>query len=123
VSEVQVQLPETHVITRELGRALEVLPGPQDLVARVEFWSWLYYELRQMFQAAAAAEGEASVLLRPMRTGPFGSVGKQYLWEFEVNDAGKPRDPGALNWHGHNLSQSLYAGCILIQNGRVSTHH
>jgi len=48
--------------------------------------------------------------------------GSQYIWEFYVNDLAKPvRD--ACNFHGQNTSQWLYAGAIVLQNGRVSSHH
>lgn len=46
----------------------------------------------------------------------------QYTMNFEVFDRSKPRE-NAYNFHGQNISQWTYAGCILYQDGKVSTHH
>ena len=53
---------------------------------------------------------------------PFRHTGNQFIANFEVNDRGKPVTP-EYNWHLQDTSQWLYAGCILVQEGRVSTHH
>ncbi|MFH1031168.1 MAG: hypothetical protein V1767_01155 [Chloroflexota bacterium] len=60
---------------------------------------------------------EPHIFFNPMR-----KAGTQYVWEFGVNDLAKPR-ADRINWHGQNTSQWLYAGCILLQDGRVSRHH
>jgi len=53
---------------------------------------------------------------------PFKKSGSQYVAEFWVNDLAKPVKR-EYNWHLQNTSQWLYAGCILVQDRRVSTHH
>jgi len=53
---------------------------------------------------------------------PFRSAGSQLIAELWVNDLGKPKKD-QVNWHLQNTSQWLYAGCILIDNNQVSTHH
>ena len=49
-------------------------------------------------------------------------AGTQYIFEFAVGDAEIPRKD-EVNWHGQNTSQWKYAGCIMVQNKIVSTHH
>ena len=49
-------------------------------------------------------------------------INGQYVMQFEVFDASRPRS-NAYNFHGQNTSQWIYAGCILYQDGSVSTHH
>lgn len=65
---------------------------------------------------ASGAEKPSIALL------PFAKSGSQYIADFWVNDLGLPKG-NKYNWHLQNTSQWLYAGCILIQDGRVSTHH
>ncbi len=48
-------------------------------------------------------------------------AGSQWIVEFEVKDRARPVD-NKYNWHGQNTSQWLFAGCICIQNGKVSIH-
>ena len=81
-----------------------------------KFWHAVAYELAEMLDYARYAE-EPEIVLCPGRT-----AGSQYIWEFYVNDLAKPRID-QINWHGQNTSQWKYAGCILLRNGRVSTHH
>ena len=52
----------------------------------------------------------------------FEKQGSQYISEFYVNDL-KIQKQDTFNWHCQNTSQWLYAGCILIDNNEVSTHH
>jgi len=56
---------------------------------------------------------------------PFRKAGSQCIAEFTVNDLQKEHKPDQINWHGQNVSQWLYAGCILYdtQDNRVSRHH
>lgn len=65
----------------------------------------------------ASKAGKPSIALLP-----FTKSGSQYIADFWVNDLGLPKE-NKYNWHIQNTSQWLYAGCILVQNGRVSTHH
>lgn len=53
---------------------------------------------------------------------PFNKSGDHYIAEFWVNDLAKLKRE-EYNWHLQNTSQWLYAGCILVQDGMVSTHH
>lgn len=52
----------------------------------------------------------------------FRKAGSQLIAELWVNDLGKEKKD-EVNWHMQNTSQWLYAGCILIDNNQVSTHH
>jgi hypothetical protein len=53
---------------------------------------------------------------------PFKKNGHQLMAEFWVNDLALARKE-KYNFHGQNISQWVYAGCIVIQDGQVSTHH
>jgi len=56
--------------------------------------------------------------------------GSQWVAEFAVNDLSIPRT-NSYNWHCQNVSQWVYAGCILFDERRfkddeeyiISTHH
>jgi len=52
---------------------------------------------------------------------PFRKAGSQYIAEWAVSDMRKPTKD-SYNWHGQNTSRWLYAGCLLVQDGRVSIH-
>ena len=52
----------------------------------------------------------------------FQEAGSQSLAEFWVKDLNKP-ETNAYNLHMQNVSQWLYAGAILVADGKVSTHH
>ena len=80
------------------------------------FWRMVAYELSQLMHESIHAT-EPQIVFNDMRV-----AGEQYIWEFFVNDLAKPKTD-RVNWHGQNVSQWVYAGCILLQNGRVSTHH
>ena len=74
------------------------------------------WEVSQLVEAAMRCE-RPQVVLRP-----FYKSGHQNIAEFWVNDQVKPRTD-AINFHGQNVSQWVYAGCILVDDGRVSLHH
>lgn len=73
-------------------------------------------ELFQCLKEAPRAQ-EPHIFFNPVRT-----AGSQRIWEFGVNDLAKPRTD-QINWHGQNTSQWLYAGGIVLQDGRVSRNH
>ena len=52
---------------------------------------------------------------------PFHQSGSQYIAEWAVSNR-KKEHKESINWHGQNTSQWLYAGCLLVQDGRVSIH-
>jgi hypothetical protein len=52
----------------------------------------------------------------------FHKQGSQYIADFSVNDL-EIEIKSSHNFHLQNTSQWLYAGCILVQDGEVSTHH
>lgn len=52
---------------------------------------------------------------------PFRLSGSQYVAEWSVSDLRKEYKE-TTNWHGQNTSRWLYAGCLLVQDGRVSIH-
>ena len=77
-----------------------------------------FYEIETglLHKYASGAEKPSMTLLS------FTKSGSQYIADFWVNDLGLPKE-NKYNWHLQNTSQWLYAGCILVQDGRVSTHH
>jgi hypothetical protein len=105
----QLNIPQTHTI-------LEPVPVEEYEKCEKEFWHTLAHELIQLLKAAAQGE-QAQVVVEP-----FKHIGSQYLLEFYVNDLARPRT-NSMNFHGQNTSQWLYAGAIVIQDGRVSAHH
>ena len=52
---------------------------------------------------------------------PWKKAKTQWIAEFEVRDKNRPVD-NKYNWRGQNVSQWLFAGCILVQDGEVSIH-
>jgi len=80
------------------------------------FWLTVASELHQMIQYASRAEQPH------LRFKPYRKAGTQYIWEFEVKDLAMPH-ANQCNWHGQDVSQWLYAGAIVLQQGRVSSHH
>jgi hypothetical protein len=51
----------------------------------------------------------------------FRTAGSQYIAEWSVSDHRIIRKD-TMNWHGQNTSQWLFAGCLLVADGRVSIH-
>lgn len=82
----------------------------------VRFWQVVARELITMMLYAEKAT-DPQVVLNDMR-----QAGSQYIWEFYVNDLAIPQSD-IRNLHGQNISQWQYAGCVLLSNGKVSTHH
>lgn len=96
---------------------LNSLPSDQkteDVIKDLKYW---YEQEVKMLNEYSKNAQEPSVGLFP-----FNKSGSQYIAEFWVNDMSKPKKE-EYNWHLQNTSQWLYAGCILLQDGRVSTHH
>lgn len=96
---------------------LNSLPDDQkteDVIQKLRFW--YESELDILNRYASKAKAPSMALL------PFTRSGSQYIANFWVNDLSRPKEE-KYNWHLQNTSQWLYAGCILVQNGRVSTHH
>lgn len=105
------QLPDVH-------RMLEGVPADDrpDETNRAEFWHAVALELAEMIRYAAGVR-KPEIVMAEMR-----KAESQYVWEFWVNDLSLPR-ANAMNWHGQNTSQWLYAGAIVLENGKVSRHH
>lgn len=80
------------------------------------FWQTVAWELSQCINYATKAV-EPQIIFNKYR-----QAGEQYIWEFFVNDLHVPKAE-AYNFHGQNVSQWAYAGCVLLQGGRVSTNH
>lgn len=80
------------------------------------FWKAVAGELSMLVEYASKAEIPELVMWDRMKNG------EQYIWEFYVNDLSKPRT-NSINWHAQNIRQWLYAGAIVLQNGKVTTHH
>lgn len=49
-------------------------------------------------------------------------AGTQWIAEFHVSDLSRKAAPD-INWHGQNTSRWCYAGAIVVEGGKVSTHH
>lgn len=81
-----------------------------------KFWRSVAYELAELFKNAATAKDPQAVF------NDFRKAGSQYIWEFYVNDKAKP-EADRYNFHMQNVSQWVYAGCVLLQDGQVSLHH
>ena len=80
------------------------------------FWRSVAYEMAELLKHASAVEN-AQVVFTDMR-----KAGSQYIWEFYVNNLDLSIS-NTYNWHGQNTSQWIYAGGLLLQNGKVSLHH
>ena len=106
---MKVDVPHVH----EILAAVPEGDLPKD---SAEFWRSVAYEFGQLMRYAQGVK-EPAIFFSPGRV-----AGSQIIWEFYVNDLTVPR-ADRVNWHGQNVSQWVYAGCILLQNGRVSTHH
>lgn len=86
---------------------------PEDMT---HFWFCVACEAFTMMDYAKDAI-EPQIVFNEMR-----KAGDQYIWEFYVNELSRPKE-NSYNFHGQNTSQWLYAGCILLDNKKVSTHH
>jgi len=53
---------------------------------------------------------------------PWRRAGAQWIAEFHVSDLSR-KATADMNWHGQNTSRWCYAGAIVVEAGRVSTHH
>ena len=102
----------------EIRTELEKLPAPNGKIG-AEFLRCYNRELAYCITRALRAP-EGQVVFSDLRI-PRQENG-QYIMEFEVFDRSKARG-NSYNWHGQNTSQWVYAGCILYQEGSVSTHH
>jgi len=91
----------------------EDLPQGEELTY---FWKAVAWELSQLLKYGLHAR-EPEIVLTDFR-----KAGSQYIWEFYVNDLSLPKSD-SFNFHGQNVSQWRYAGCILLSAGSVSTHH
>ena len=81
-----------------------------------ELWQAIAYEL-------LTCVNEASYAKEPqINFSASSKSGNQRIWNFSVNDLSKPREE-RYNFHGQNVSQWLYAGCILLEGRKVSRHH
>lgn len=96
---------------------LDSLPADQiteEVKTRLQYFYDI--EVKRLKEYAGRAEKPSVTLL------PFTRSGSQYIANFWVNDLSLPYKD-QYNWHLQNTSQWLYAGCILVQDGRVISHH
>ena len=70
-------------------------------------------------QAFRAAERAKKPFIKIQK---FHESGSQHIAYFEIFDKTLPDDPSRMNFHGQNVSQWMFAGCILVDGGRVSIH-
>jgi hypothetical protein len=98
----------------ELFNSLPEDQKTEDVIKDLKYW---YEREVKILNECSKNAKEPSIGLFP-----FNKSGRQYIAEFWVNDLAKPKRE-EYNWHLQNTSQWLYAGCILVQDGRVSTHH
>ena len=96
---------------------MESLPEDQrDLVIDKAFDSYLW-EVGCLQRYSDMCKGEPKAYFYP-----FQKSGSQFIANFGVNDVTKALE-GKINWHGRDTSQWVYAGGMLVQDGRVSLHH
>lgn len=100
----------------DVRHMLDDIPHDDQPVDEAIFWKTVAGELSVILREASHAK-EPEIILAPVR-----KAGAQYIWEFEVKDL-TLTPSSAINWHGQNISQWVYAGCILLSHGLVSTHH
>ena len=95
---------------------LDSVPEEDRPENEADFWKAVAVELSTMIEYASNAS-QPQIIFNDVT-----HSGTQYFWEFYVNDLAKTWE-GKYNWHGQNTSQWNYAGAILLQNRKVSTHH
>jgi len=95
---------------------LKDIPDEDLPTDKADFWYAVSCELMAMIRCASKARQPSMTLAN------YRKAGSQYIWEFWVNDLVIPQKD-EYNWHSQNTSQWQYAGAILVQDGRVSTHH
>jgi hypothetical protein len=78
--------------------------------------SYYHYEINQLIYYSRNAIEPLIVLY------PFAKKGDQFVADFWAKDLALP-EKEQYNFHGQNVSQWLYAGCIMVQYGEVSAHH
>jgi hypothetical protein len=100
-----------------LAELLESLPADQKTGGLVsEIKNAYALEVSRLIESARQAE-KPVIFLEAFR-----KQGCQFISRFWVDDLAKPKKE-AYNFHGQNISQWRYAGCILVQDGNVSLHH
>jgi hypothetical protein len=104
------------IIVPDYYSLLKGVPKEDQPEKMEDFYSALAYEVFNLLSYAKDAV-EPQIVFNEMR-----KAGDQYIWEFYVNELSRPKE-NSYNFHGQNTSQWLYAGCILLQNRKVSTHH
>ena len=109
-------MPYKCSIPKNIYQILEFVPAADRPENESDFWKAVSGELSMLIEYASHAE-QPHIFF-----GTGAKSGGQYLWEFWVSDMVKPLED-KYNWHGQNISQWNYAGAILLQNNRVSTHH
>ena len=100
-----------------LAELLESLPDGQKTDGLVSEIREAYaLEVSRLIEYARQAEKPV------VHLEPFRKQGRQFVSRFWVNDLAIPKQE-SYNFHGQNISQWRYAGCILVQDGEVSLHH
>lgn len=100
-----------------LAELLESLPEDQKTVELFSKVKEAYaLEVSRLIEFARQAEKPV------VHLEPFRKQGRQFVSEFWVNDLAIPKQE-SYNFHGQNISQWRYAGCILVQDGEVTLHH
>ena len=108
-------MPFQHEIAHTPG-LLNDIPKDEWPEDECQFWKTVAAELRLLIENASRATSPC-IIFNACR-----KAGTQYIWQFEVRDlAIQPAN--TYNWHGQDTSQWLYAGAIVLQAGRVSSHH
>lgn len=88
-------------------------------VDKHELMNVFYTEIaRCISYAQQVKDGYATIYISP----EFRIAGTQAILEFTVNSSALPKGD-SYNFHGQNTSQWVYAGAIVVEGGKVSTHH
>ena len=111
-SRIAASLPSFKTI-RE-GIKEEDRPEKEDLIDK---YLWIAGQFHQAFKTADETGSRYECWLPDT----WRIAGSQYILEFSIVDKGKEYKD-TVNWHGQNTSQWVFAGCILVQDKRVSIH-
>lgn len=76
----------------------------------------MYWYVRKMMKKYSEGRSNISNIISG-----FHKAGNQFVADFSVSDLKKPVK-NEYNFHLQNTSQWLFAGCILVEDGIISTH-
>jgi len=111
-TKTEVKVPMIHELRESLKDIFLTSEQKGDLI------KYYAYEMSNLFSYANGAKKPV------ISMGLFHKHGSQWICDFAVRDE-SIEEKNQYNWHGQNVSQVRYNGCILYdeRDGRFSTHH